>query len=124
MLPEIPGYSSIRTERGGADKKGGGLCMLYRSSMTPHHWTPSVEPQIDYVANERQWIIFEQGKEKCAFLNCYMACQTNNDESFIALNEDLFYLLSKEVRELRSRGFIVLCMGDFNSRVGRLPGLS
>ena len=73
--------------------------------------------------NERQWLLITSQKEKCAFLHCYIACQSPKNDSFIKWNEDLFYLITQEAIKLRKQGFMVLAMGDFNSRVGALPGL-
>ena len=56
-LPPVPGYSMVRAERGGGDKGGGGLCILYKDTLTPHHWLPKVEDRLKYVENERQWLL-------------------------------------------------------------------
>ena len=122
-LPNITGYGSWRTERGGGDKGGGGLCILYRETLTPHHWTPQVQPNLKHIENERQWLLIDNGKEKIALLHCYIACQNNKNDEYLQWNEDLFQLMSNELAKLREHGFMVLCLGDFNSRVGRLPGL-
>ena len=76
-----------------------------------------------YVENERQWFLIDNGKEKLAFLHCYLACQSTKNDDFLQWNEDLFQLMSMEIVKLREHGFVTLCMGDFNSRVGRIPGL-
>ena len=52
-----------------------------------------------------------------------MACQTTRNNNFLKWNEDLFWLVTQEAIKLRKLGFIVLALGDFNSRVGLLPGL-
>ena len=122
-LPAIPGYGSWRTERGGGDKGGGGLCILYREALTPHHWAPQVPNNLQHAENERQWLLIDNGKEKIALLHCYIACQNNKSDDYIQWNEDLFQLMTLELAKLREHGFMVLCMGDFNSRVGQLPGL-
>ena len=122
-LPAIPGYGSWRTERSGGDKGGGGLCILYRETLTPHHWTPQVPSNLKYVENERQWLLIDNGTEKIALLHCYIACQNNKNEDYLQWNESLFHLLSLELAKLREHGFMTLCMGDFNSRVGQIPGL-
>ena len=88
-----------------------------------HQWTPSVPHDLQYISNERQWLLITSQKEKCAFLHCYIACQNTNNDSFIKWNEDLFHLITKEAIQLRKQGFIVLAMGDFNSRVGKITGL-
>ena len=122
-LPPITGFSSWKTERGGSDKGGGGLCILYKPSLTPHHWTPQVPSDLQYVTNERQWLLLDNGKERCAFLHTYIACQSRKNDDFLKWNEDLFHLLTEEAIQLRKQGFIVVSLGDFNSRVGVINGL-
>ena len=73
--------------------------------------------------NERQWLIIDSPGEKCAFLNVYAACNSFTSEDFIQWNQDLFSLITSEAILLRNMGYIVLAMGDFNSRVGQLQGL-
>ena len=122
-LPEIPGYSCHRTERGGGDKGGGGLCIVYRKELTPHHWVPKVPQNLLHVENERQWLLIDNGKQKCALLHCYLACQTTRHTDYTQWNEDLFHLMLLELLKLKEQGFIILCLGDMNSRVGQIPGM-
>ena len=122
-LPPFSGYSEWKTERGGTDKGGGGLCILYREGLTPHQWSPLVPPELKYIMNERQWLLLDSGKERLAVLHVYIACQSHKSDGFLQWNEDLFTLLSQEAVKLRQQGFIILALGDFNSRVGRIPGL-
>ena len=122
-LPPYDGYSTWNTERSGSDKGGGGLTILYRESLVAHQWTPPVPPDLQYISNERQWLLITSQKEKCAFLHCYIACQNNKDDSFIKWNEDLFGMITKEAIQLRQQGFVTLALGDFNSRVGQIAGL-
>ena len=120
---EIANFHSWRTERSGQDKGGGGLCLYYHDSLTAHCWSPNVPPQFAYVQNERQWLLFDGSANKFAFLHVYIACQTNQNTNYIEWNEDLFNLLSQETLRLRREGFSVLALGDFNTRVGDIPGL-
>ena len=122
-LPPLAGYAAWRTERGGTDKGGGGLCILYKESLSPHQWSPPVPPRLKYIMNERQWLLLDNGKERCAFLHVYIACQSHKSDGFLEWNEDLFHLITQEAFKLRQQGFVVLAIGDFNSRVGRIPGL-
>ena len=121
-LPPYDGYSTWNTERSGSDKGGGGLTILYKESLVAHQWTPPVPQDLEYISNERQWLLITSQQDRCAFLHCYIACQ-NPSDSFIKGNEDLFHLLTKEAIQLRKMGYRVLAMGDFNSRVGQLKGL-
>lgn len=97
--------------------------MLYKESLTAHEWTPIIPPNLTYIGNERQWLLLCSGKQKCAFLHVYIACDSNKDDSFLQWNEDLFFLLTQEAKKLKKDGFTVVAMGDFNSRIGRIPGL-
>ena len=97
--------------------------MLYRDSLTAHQFTPSVPTHLEYISNERQWLLISNETVKVAFLHAYIACQTTRSDDFLQWNEDLFFLLTLEAKSLKQRGFIVMCLGDFNTRVGNLKGL-
>ena len=73
--------------------------------------------------NERQWLLLNNGTEKMAFLRVYIACQSQKNDGYLKWNEDLFDLLSMEAIRLRAQGFVIFCLGDFNSRVGQIAGL-
>jgi exonuclease III len=122
-IEPVPGFSLWKTERGGADKGGGGLCIFYKENLTPHQWSPPVPPTLSYIKNERQWLLLDGGKERCAFLHTYLACQSHKNNDFLQWNEDLFHLLTLEALKLRQQGFTLLALGDFNTRVGIIDGL-
>ena len=123
MIGPVPGFNIWKTERSGADKGGGGLALLYKDVLPAHQWTPIVPDNLQYIANERQWLVIDNKTERLAFLHVYIACQTTRSDSYLQWNEDLFHLLTQEALKLRRQGFIVLAMGDFNSRVGQLNGI-
>ena len=124
LVPPIDGYTAWSAERSGSDQAGGGLVLLFKESLVAHQWSPQVPPEKEYVRNERQWLLItNQAGEKCAFLHCYIACQSFTTDGFIQWNEDLFHLLTQEAISLKRQGFMVIAMGDFNARVGRIPGL-
>ena len=108
------------TERAGGDKGGGGLTIIYRDDLEAHQWSPIVPTRLQYISNERQWLLLGR---KVAFLHIYVACQSNKSEDFIQWNEDLFELVTQEALLLRKQGFCCLAMGDFNTRLGEIPGL-
>ena len=68
--------------------------MIYRNTLTAHQWTPSVPARLDYVSKERQWLLIEGSKKRCAFLHVYIACQSTRNDSYIQWNEDLFHLIT------------------------------
>ena len=120
---DIPGFSNWNTERSGSDKGGGGLCIFYRSNLHSHAWTPKVPANLKYVENERQWLLLTTGQARVAFLHIYIACQSHKNDGFLQWNEDLFQLVTTETIKLRRDGFTVISMGDFNTRIGAVPGL-
>ena len=122
-MEPLPGFNIWKTERSGSDKGGGGLALLYKETLPAHQWTPAVPDNLQYIANERQWLIIDNQTERFAFLHVYIACQTTRSDSYLQWNEDLFDLVKTESIKLRREGFAVLAMGDFNSRVGQLHGL-
>ena len=123
-LGPFDGYEIWESCRKGTEKGGGGLALIYKKDLTVHCYQPEVPAEHYYVRNERQWLLVGSGSNKCAFLHVYIACQnTRDNNSFVQWNEDLFSLITQEAIWLRRQGFIVLAMGDFNSRVGNIPGL-
>ena len=97
--------------------------ILYKEKLSAHRWTPIVPSKSKYIENERQWLLLENGTQRCAFLHVYIACQNSKSDDFLQWNEDLFHLLTLEATKLRHQGFIIFSLGDYNSRVGRVPGL-
>ena len=122
-LPLVDGYSSWSSDRGGSDKGGGGLTLLYKNSIITHEYRPNVPSGYEYLDNERQWLLISSGSDRIAFLSIYIACQNSRNNTFLSWNEDLFFLVSQEAASLRLQGFVIVAMGDFNSRVGAIPGL-
>ena len=119
----LDGYNTCRVERSGTEKGGGGLCLLYRSNLTASEWLPSVPSNLQYIQNERQWLLIGSTNEKIAFLHIYLACQSFTSDAFLTWNEDLLSLVTQEAIMLRRQGFVVLSLGDYNTRVGQIPGL-
>ena len=124
ILKKVPGFELWTVERSGSAKKGGGLAIFYRDTLMAHEWNPIVSEQYKYIEKERQWLLIRgEGSNKMAFLNCYPACQSFSSDEFIDWNASLFQLMTQEAIYLRKEGFMILAMGDFNTRVGRLQGL-
>ena len=67
---------------------------------------------LDYVKKERQWLLIISGSLRCAFLHCYLACQTTRNDTYIQWNEDMFSLLSDEAMHLKQQGFMILALGN------------
>ena len=115
------GYSLIESTRGGTEKQGGGLLLLYKSGLDAHPWVPSVDPNRAYVANERQWLLLHgQGGRKLAVLSCYLACQRQDSDRFLTWNHDLYSLMTHECEVLKSQNYQLFAIGDFNAKVGQI----
>ena len=99
------------------------MLYTYRDSLSAHQSSPSVPPHLEYIKQERQWLLVSNAKEKLAFLHVYIACQNFTNDSYMQWNDDLFHLITLEAIRLKREGFIILAMGDFNSRVGAIKGL-
>ena len=122
-IDPVDGFTIWKTERGGSDKGGGGLCIFYKDQLTPHQWSPIVPPTLSHVQNERQWLLLTNANEKVAFLHVYIACQSHKNDGFLQWNEELFTLITTETIQLKKQGFTTLALGDFNSRIGQVQGL-
>ena len=120
-MDPIPGFKMFNCERGAGDKGGGGLCLLYKETLSAHEWTPAVPDRLQYVQNERQWLLVGG---KIAFLHVYIACQNFRSDDYLKWNDDLFDLVTQEAMVMRRQGLCCIAMGDFNTRVGALPGLA
>ena len=120
----IKGFETWKTLRGGSDKQGGGLCIMYKEHLKAHKWCPTIPSSLKYISNERQWLLIQGSSERLAFLHVYIACQNNQKDDFLKWNEDLFTLINTETLALKQQGFTILALGDFNTRVGQLPGLA
>ena len=97
--------------------------IIYRKDLSVHKHTPVVPSHLEYIAKERQWLLIGNGRSRTAFLHCYIACQTTRNTDYMKWNEDLFHIMAEEAKVLKRQGFMVLALGDFNSRIGRVPGL-
>ena len=58
----------------------------------------------------------------CILAHLYSVSVQVRSLPFLQWNKDLFHLATQEAKSLRRQGFIVLAMGDFNTRVGNIPG--
>ena len=58
---------ACREVRVRGEKGGGGLTLLYKETLIAHEWTPAVPEGLEYVRNERQWLLLNNNAgDKCA----------------------------------------------------------
>ena len=120
---DYPGFNIWTTERSGLDKGGGGLAILYSEQLSAHQYCPAVPAGYENVEKERQWLLISSGAEKCAFLHVYIACVRTDTDDYLYWNEQLFHLITSEAKTLKEQGFFIFSLGDYNTRLGQVPGL-
>ena len=122
----IPGYKVKEVNRSDAahDKMGGGIAVYKRQceGLLFDILMPSItDPNLHYVKNERVWVTTHSLKMKTAICTAYLGYQSDDDKHK-EWNEGILHVLLMEAASLRSQGYRVVFMGDFNSRVGSAPG--
>ena len=119
---KVPGFTvfECRRDEGRHDKKGGGVACLVRNSMGVvfKKFSPQIsKPALNYVDSERLWVTYQSQQGKSAICSLYLGFNAG-DGRHEAWNRGIYEVLSEEVRELRSQGYRIIMMGDFNSHVG------
>ena len=118
----IPGYRLHETLRSDVanDKDGGGIAVYTKLSdgiLFKLHTPDIANPEAVFVANERVWITAESQSYKTAMCGLYLGCQygdnRNND-----WNDTIYRTIQQESFSLRSQGYRLVYLGDFNGHVG------
>ena len=122
----IAGYSLHEARRSDAagDKEGGGIALYTRLGdgilFKPH--TPDINDQNDaFVNSERVWVKVQSKSTKTALCGLYMGCQQSDDRHG-QWNDTIYRVVQQEAFHLRSQGYRVVFLGDFNGHVGCVPG--
>ena len=122
----IEGYETneIRRSDTAGDKQGGGIVCYTKNTrdmvFKPH--APQIEHEdLAYVENERYWITVETQYSKTAVCGVYLGCQYSDDRNK-DWNNGMFWVLQQEVQSLRTQGYRVLLVGDFNAHIGNIEG--
>ena len=118
----FPSYRVSTLEREGEDKRGGGLCALWREDIELTPYELDVAPGKEWIRRERQWFLFHTKTMSIALANIYMACTRTDSDSFKQWNQDLCDVLIHEVILLRQEGFSIVMMGDYNAWLGDSRG--
>ena len=122
----VVGYDLTEIKRSDTanDKQGGGIAFYTKNigGVLFKHHTPDI-PHADlaYVENERHWVTVETQHSKTACCGLYLGCQFSDDRNK-EWNEGIFWVLQQEILHLRSQGFRIQLVGDFNSHIGSLDG--
>ena len=126
LAADITEYSLHEARRSDAagDKDGGGIALYTRQSdgllFQPH--SPDInDPNEAFVNNERIWVTVHSQSSKTAVCGVYMGCQYSDDRNG-QWNDIIYRVLQREAFSLRSKGYRVIFLGDFNGHVGCTPG--
>ena len=119
---KAPGFTvfECRRDEGRHDKKGGGVAILVRKSIGVafKKFSPPIsKPVLNYVDSERLWVTYQSHQGKSAICSLYLGFNAG-DGRHEAWNRGIFEVLSEEVLQLRSQGYRIIMLGDFNSHVG------
>ena len=122
----VPGYdlTEIRRSDAAGDKSGGGLAYYTKNTggiLFKRH-SPNIEHKdLEYVNNERFWVTVESQKCKTAFCSAYLGCQYGDDRNK-DWNDGIYWVLRQEAVALRSSGYRLQFLGDYNGHVGNILG--
>ena len=122
----VPGYdlAEVRRSDCARDKAGGGIACYTKDSggILFKRYSPNIEhADLEYVNNERVWVTVDSLHSKTAICGLYMGTQYNDDRNR-EWNDGMYWVLRQETFALRSSGYRILFLGDFNGHVGNLMG--
>ena len=123
----IPGYSFHEAKRSSlaGDKDGGGIVVYTKlaDGLLFKRHTPDIKNAEDYFVNtERLWMTLESKKGKTAVCGVYLGCQSSTDKNG-AWNDTIYRIIQQEAFSLRSKGYRILYLGDFNGHIGCQEGV-
>ena len=121
----VPGYvlHESRRSNNAEDREGGGLAVYTRmgDGILFKEYKPVIHDQSRaFVNSERMWITVESQSSKTAICGLYLGCQYGDDRHG-EWNNAIYETIQTEAFALRSRGYRVVFMGDFNGHVGSDP---
>ena len=100
------GYKVFTNERAGEAKRGGGLLLLTRGKLKAVAYIPVVPEKYEPYQTERVWSLVCGEGTKVAICFTYLAA--TSVAGFVKYNQEMYELLSAEVREMKSDGFVVI----------------
>ena len=124
---DIPGYTlrEVRRSDTAGDKGGGGLAVYTREldGLVFQEYNPAiVDKNCHFVRNERIWITTESSSFKSAVCGAYFGCQypDNRNEAW---NTAMYTVIHEEAMLLKSQGYGITILADFNGHIGCQPGV-
>ena len=124
---EIPGYTlrELRRSDTAGDRGGGGLAVYTRQldGLIFQEYSPDIQDQdCHFVRNERVWITTKSLSTKSAVCGAYYGCQYPDNRNS-DWNEAIYRVVHAEAATLRSQGYRVIILADFNGHIGCEPGV-
>ena len=121
----VPGYSvhESRRSNNAGDRDGGGIAVYTKlgDGIIFKHHQPDIHNQAHaFVNSERLWITLDSRTSKTAVCGLYLGCQYSDDRHG-TWNDAIYTVIQQEAFTLRSKGYRVLYLGDFNGHVGNNP---
>ena len=122
----IPGYelTELRRSDTSGDRPGGGIAFYTKNTgglLFERHTPDIIHGDLEYVNNERFWVTINSLQCKTAICGVYAACQYGDDRHG-EWNDGLYWVLRQEAFSLRSSGYRVQFLGDFNGHIGNVLG--
>ena len=122
----VEGYDHFEVKRSDVaeHKPGGGIACYTRKTdglVFRRHSPDIIHEHLEFVNNERVWLKIDSLMAKTAILSVYMGCQYDDDRHQ-TWNDSMYYVLAQEAIQLRSEGYRIEFIGDFNGHVGATLG--
>ena len=119
---DVPGYEVAERRRSdfAGDRGGGGIAVYTRKrdGLVFKSYDPDIlNPEHMFVRTERLWTTVQSAKGKTAVCAVYAGFQAADDRHGVQ-NEILYSVLKTEIIKLRTDGYRVVLLGDFNGHVG------
>ena len=121
----LPGYNVHEARRSNVadDRDGGGIAVYTKLTdglLFKQHMPDIPDPANAFVNSERMWITVESESSKTAICGLYLGCQYSDDR-YGGWNDTIYQIVQQEAFQLRSRGFRIVYLGDFNGHIGNIP---
>ena len=121
----VPGYQVHETRRSNnaGDRDGGGIAAYTRlgEGIIFKQYKPDIADQANaFVNSERMWITVQSQSSKTAICGLYLGCQYSDDR-YGNWNDAIYQVIQQEAFTLRSQGFRIVYLGDFNGHIGNTP---
>ena len=122
----IAGYDHTEIKRSDAagDRSGGGIVYYTKNTggiLFKRHSPPISHQELEYVQKERVWLTVESSNCKTAICSAYLGCQYPDDR-YKDWNNGIYWVLRSEAFALRSAGYRLQFLGDYNGHVGDVVG--